>query len=68
MFNLLVFFIGLSVGMGFSIIRMQHAIKEKYDSDTITKLEQAIAVSGVKSKDIDKLLCELRKKQIDNVG
>lgn len=62
MFNLLVFFIGLSIGMGFSIMHMQHTIKEKYANDTLTKLERALTKAGVKSQEIDKLLCELRDK------
>lgn len=53
MFNLLVFFVGLSIGMGFSILHMQRAWKERYAHDTISKLEKALAKRGIADKEFN---------------
>ena len=67
LFNLLVFFFGTSLGMGFTIIHVQKVWKEKYANDTITKLERALNKHGTNNPEIESLLIELRDKRINSV-
>ena len=41
-FNLLVFFVGCSAGMGFTMLNAKHVWKERYDNDTLLKLERVL--------------------------
>ena len=67
LFNAFVFFLGTSLGMGFTIIHVQKVWKEKYANDTVTKLERALNKYGANNKEIESLLIELRDKRIGTV-
>lgn len=63
-FNLLVFFIGFSAGMGFTMLNAQQMWKERYDSDTLLKLERVLQKHNVENTEISHILLELRDKRL----
>lgn len=52
LFNLFMLSIGVSIGMGFAIIRMQNAWKDRYAYDTVLKIEHAMMKRGIVDKQI----------------
>lgn len=64
-FNFLILFIGITIGMGFTIMHMQRAWKDRYSHDTVMKFEHALMKRGIIDKEMGHLLNELKEKQID---
>ena len=64
LFNLLMFFVGISIGMGFSILHIQRAWRQKSDHATIYNIGQQLHSLGVDDNDIKKLLMQLYDKHL----
>lgn len=64
-FNLLIFFIGISIGMGFTMINARTAWKERYDADTLLKLERVLQKHNIENTEIRHIILQLRDKRIE---
>ena len=65
LFNIVVFFAGISIGMGFTVLNMQRVFKEKYMHNSVHKLEHVLAKHGVIDNEVEEVLIELKDKQIE---
>lgn len=68
MFNFLVLFIGISIGMGFTIVNVQKAWKDKCQYDIMIKLQHTLKKHNFFNKDIEKILVEFEDQQIDQTN
>ena len=64
-FNLFMLAIGIIVGMGFTLINIQRAWKERYDSDSLIRLEQVLRKHNVDITEINHIMFEMRNKRIE---
>lgn len=67
LFNVAVFFAGAAIGMGFTVIHVQKAWKDKYNSDTIAALERAIDKHNIHDKGIDGIILKMKNERADNI-
>lgn len=68
LFNMFIFFLGTTIGMGFILIHMKNAIKDKYDNDTIIKLEHTLQKHNILNEDVEKILLEMKDKSIKHTA
>ena len=64
-FNLLVLFAGIAIGMGFTVMHMKNVWKEKYTCNSIHKLERVLVKHGAIDNEVEQVLIELKDKQIE---
>ena len=68
MFNALVFFVGLTLGMGFTILNVQRVVKEKYQHDTVVRLQHALKKHNIDVKDVNDIVMQLKDEQVKLIG
>lgn len=68
MFNILVFFIGATLGMSFTILNVQRVWKEKYQYDTVVRLQHTLKKNNIDIKDVNDLLMQLKDEQAKMIG
>ena len=61
-FNLCVLFVGVSIGMGFTVMHMKKVWKEKYTCNSIHTLEHVLAKHGAIDNEVERVLIELKDK------
>ena len=65
-FNICVLFVGISIGMGFTVIHMQKVWKEKYTCNSVQKLEHILIKHGAIDNEVEQALVELKDKQVES--
>ena len=65
LFNLFMLAIGVIVGMSFTLMNIQKAWKERYNSDSLIKLEHVLRKHNVDITEINHIMFEMRNKRIE---
>ena len=61
LFNLVVFFAGVSIGMGFTVMKMQKMWQENDDAKAFMSLSKTLKNHNMHSKIVDAYLAEIKR-------
>ena len=65
LFNLFMMSIGIIIGMGFALMNIQRAWKERYENDSLIRLEQVLRAHKIDITEINHIMFEMRNKRIE---
>lgn len=67
LFNVAVFFAGAAIGMGFTVIHVQKAWKDRYTNGAVVAFERAIDEHNLHDKNIDALIIKMKDERADTI-
>ena len=65
LFNLFMLSIGIIIGLSFALMNIQRAWKERYETDSLIRLEHVLRKHNVDITEINHIMFEMRNKRIE---